>query len=149
MRPSQRSSQILGLDHLEFMCYNRRVGQSLSDMLFDIGDNTMTVTYAEADFLCVGCFGWARAKTAREAYRACRAYSSPSMIKPEHRKFRIWRIADQIDQISVSEIDGSWYGTPKGGVTIPQGEKACMLVWEGNEKAKLTTIPELPTEPIA
>jgi hypothetical protein len=108
----------------------------------------MTITYGQPDFLCVGCFGWARAKTAREAYRAARANSSPSMLKPAGRIFRVWRIADQIDQIVVSEIDGSWYGKPKEGLTIPKGVNACKLVWQGNDKVKLTDVPELPTKAI-
>lgn len=98
------------------------------------------ITYDQADFLCVGCFGWARAKTAREAFRACKANSSGT------GKFRIWRIADQINTIKVCEVTGSWQGFPIDGVTITKDDNAAIIVWECDDKTAVKNVPELPTE---
>ena len=108
------------------------------------------ITYDQADFLCVGCFAWARAKTAREAFRAAKANSS-APNDPKKAIMRIWRIADQIDQITVSEIDGSWYGQPGEGITLTpdEGKAATRLVWEGPLKTKTTDVPELLIRSIA
>lgn len=104
-------------------------------------------TFNAPDFLCVGCMGWGRAKTAREAYRLARSNASPDLIKKEHRKFRIWRLADQVDSVSV-DMWGGWTWEPIEGATVGEGAECHRLVWIGDHKAKLTAIPELPTDEI-
>lgn len=107
------------------------------------------ISFSETDFLCVGCFGWGRAKSAREAYRIARANASPSYLKPEGRQFRVWRLCDQLDQVQVDH-NGGWFANPKAGLELDaeQAKAAKILVWVGNEKAKLAKIPELPNEAI-
>lgn len=106
------------------------------------------LTYNEPDFLAVGCFAWARAKTAREAYRICRANASPNLIKPEFRKFRVWRLPDQVDEVTVDDM-GGWRVTK----AAEGHEEALKQAWEpllvfiGLEVTPVTRVPELPTEP--
>ncbi len=100
----------------------------------------MEMTYGRPDYLCVGCFGWARSKTPREAYRVARAYASPQLCKPEGRVFRVFQVPDQVDRIEVGPMgDICFYGAEG----VPEGTKLELkLHWTGNEKAKLTAIPE-------
>ena len=113
--------------------------------VFDIVEKgaDMELTYEQPDFLCVGCFGWARAKTAREAFRACRGNASPDLVKPEHRRFKVWRIPDQIDVITVDDF-GGWSGKVKEGVEWNGDCFRPMLVFVGDEKTSLSRVPELP-----
>jgi hypothetical protein len=109
---------------------------------------TFPITYQQPDFLAVGCFGWGRAKTAREAFRLARANASPDLCKPESRLFKIWRLADQLDEVSVDPM-GGWsaqYAQPMDG---EPSEPAKRLVAIVKANAKPKAVAELPTEVIA
>jgi hypothetical protein len=103
------------------------------------------VTFKKPDYLAVGCFGWGRAKTAREAFRVARANASPKLCKRSSRIIKVWRIADQIDQIAVDWF-GGWQGQWAAGIDAAgePTEKASRLVAIVKAGAKPDSVAKLP-----
>jgi hypothetical protein len=92
------------------------------------------------DYLAVGCFGWARAKTARKAFSLCKLNALPSLIKPGYRNVTIWKLADEVDRTVVSG-DGTWYvKSTVADVELP--EVFCKEVWKGKISTVASKIPE-------
>ena len=89
-------------------------------------------TFNEPDFLCVGCLGWGRGDSAKDAFENCYDNAYENYIKGDANKiYKIWAIADQIDEIQVDDF-GGWHGkaTEELDVTKPANK----IVMEGTAK---------------
>lgn len=100
----------------------------------------MKVTQTEQDFLCVGPFAWARFKSPAQAYRSCKAHAH--IAKGTTPLFEIWRLCDQVDQITVSD-NGSWTIDTTIGCTmddlreaIKDGQPVKTKIWSGGVNPK-------------
>lgn len=88
-------------------------------------------TFEQSDYLCIMPFAWARSKTAREAFRACKANVPGSTYVPDRKKApaMIWRLSDAVDQVEVNDFGGFSYRPGEGFV---KDDVEARLVYKGN-----------------
>lgn len=71
----------------------------------------MSPSFNKHDYLAIGCYGWGRSSSARRAFELMKFNASPKLVKPEYRNARILRLADVVDEVSVSEL--GWFRIEK------------------------------------